>query len=109
MAKDWSAAKRILRSQKGTANFCLFFATERTHLIAYSDADYPGDSNTRQSASGVVCIYGGAAVSWLSQLQKSVSLSTMEAVIIAVNEATKEVIWLTRMCKEITEFNTELL
>jgi transposase len=107
-ANDWSAAKRILRYLKGTSKTGLVYSAERScePLVGYSDADYAGDVITRRSTTGVVCVHGGTAVSWLSQLQKSVSLSTMEAEIIAASEAAKEIIWLVRMCKEVTVENS---
>ena len=74
--------------------------------LSYSDADYAGDVITRWSTSHVVHAQGGTAVSWLGQLQMSVSLTTMEAEIIAASEATKEMIWLVRMCRELTMENS---
>ncbi len=106
-SSDWSMAKRILRYLKGTISIGLVYSAECSSdsLVAYSDADYAGDATTRRSTTGVICVHSKAAVSWVSQLQKSVSLSTTEAEIIAASEATKEVIWLARMCSEITGFN----
>ena len=39
-------------------------------------------------------LYAGGAVSWLSRLQKTVALSTMEAEYMATVEAGKEVLWM---------------
>ena len=41
-------------------------------------------------------------MSWLSQRQKSVALSTTEAEFMAASEAAKEIIWLSRLLSEIT-------
>lgn len=51
--------------------------------------------------TGVVAMYGGGAISWTSQLQKSVALSTTEAEIVAASEGAKELIWLKRLLFEL--------
>ena len=59
-------------------------------------------SLARRATSGVLCLYKGGPISWLSQKQRSVALSTTEAEYMAASEATKEIIWLVRLFKEIT-------
>jgi hypothetical protein len=44
---------------------------------------------------------GTTAVSWISQIQKIVALSTTEAEYIAVTEASKEMIWLQGLLAEM--------
>ena len=44
---------------------------------------------------------GGTAVSWMSRLQKSVSLSTTKAEYMVTSEAAKEMIWLKNFLKEL--------
>jgi hypothetical protein len=51
----------------------------------------------------------GEPISWSSQRQRSVALSTTEAELIAASEAAKEVIWLSRLLKEITTVTTSVL
>ncbi|KAG5889504.1 hypothetical protein JTB14_013816 [Gonioctena quinquepunctata] len=46
-------------------------------------------------------IHAGGAISWLSQRQKVVATSTTEVEIVAANEATKEIIWLSRLTEGI--------
>ena len=76
-------------------------------LESFSDANFAGDVETRRSTSGVVCKLVGGAVSWTSQKQKSVSLSTTEAELMAVSEAAKEVIWLNRLLGEISHLEEQ--
>ncbi|KAG5882488.1 hypothetical protein JTB14_008461 [Gonioctena quinquepunctata] len=63
----------------------------------YSDADFGGCTKTGRSYSRVIMIHSGGAISWLSQRQAMVATSTTEAEIVAANEATKEIIWLSRL------------
>lgn len=90
----WSAVKRIFRYLRGTTSLGITYGRSNTELVGYTDSDYAGDSDTRRSTSGYVFKIGGGAVTWMSQRQKVVALSTTEAEYIAASEATKEAIWL---------------
>ena len=70
-------------------------------LTGYVDADLAGNVDNRKSTTGYVYTLGGTAVSWASQLQKIVSLSTTEAEYVAVTEASKEMIWLQGFLEEL--------
>jgi len=70
-------------------------------LQGYSDADWSGDHQTRRSTTGFTFIFGGAAVSWGSKLQKTVALSTMEAEYMALCEASKEAVWLNKLAQSV--------
>ncbi|CAB0034441.1 unnamed protein product [Trichogramma brassicae] len=98
---DWTAVKRILRYLKGTIDLGLNYTSTGRELCAFTDADFAGDVNTRRSTNGFVSLLGNTAVSWMSQLQRSVALSTMEAEFVAGSEGAKELIWLNRLLTEI--------
>ncbi|KAE8676976.1 Vesicle-associated protein 4-1 [Hibiscus syriacus] len=49
----------------------------------------------------LIYLRGGTAVSWVSQLQKIVALSTTEAEYVAVTEASKEMVWLQSFLEEL--------
>ena len=53
------------------------------------DVDSIGNVDIRRSTIGYVYTLGGTAVSWGSQLQKIVALSTTEAEYAAITEANK--------------------
>lgn len=97
-----TAAKRILKYLRGTINFGIFYSnSDEIKLIGYSDADYAGDSDTRRSTSGYFFEFGNGPISWCSERQKCVSLSTTEAEYIAASNAVKELVWLRRFINEI--------
>ncbi|KAL7296840.1 hypothetical protein TKK_0010235 [Trichogramma kaykai] len=98
---DCTAVKRIFRYLKGTMDVGLLYQSSTKGLCAYSDADFAGDISTRRSTNGFVSLIGDTAVSWTSQLQKSVALSTTEAKFVAASEGAKELVWLDRLLSEI--------
>ena len=69
-------------------------------LNNFWDADMVGDVDTRKSTSGYVFTLTSGVVSWCSRLQKVVALSTTEAEYISTTKASKEAIWLARLCSE---------
>ncbi|KMQ82250.1 retrovirus-related pol polyprotein from transposon tnt 1-94 [Lasius niger] len=66
---DRMAVKRVYRYLKGTINYGLLFQKncKEKELRVFSDSDFAGDPITRHSRTGIVSVYLGAAISWLSQ------------------------------------------
>ena len=100
-SSHWDAVKRILAYLQGTSTFGIRFGGVKSDLIGFSDSDYAGDVDTRQSTSGFVFMLHGGPVAWSSQRQSCVALSTTEAEFIAACEATKEGVWLQRLVSEV--------
>ncbi|KAF8777457.1 Retrovirus-related Pol polyprotein like [Argiope bruennichi] len=108
---DWCAVKRIFKYLRGTVDFGLLYQAKchPNKLEVYSDADYAGDLKTRRSRTGMVSKFSCGALSWMSQKQKSVVLSTTEAEYVAANESAKELIWLKHLLSDITNLETPSL
>jgi len=70
-------------------------------LEGYCDSDYAADKGSRRSTSGVVFTFGGNTISWKSNLQKVVALSSTEAEYMALTDAAKEAIWLKGLVNEL--------
>jgi Reverse transcriptase (RNA-dependent DNA polymerase) len=69
------------------------------YIKGYSDADWAGDLDSRKSTTGYIFslssdLAKNNPISWNTQLQKSVALSTCEAEYIALKEAIREGIYL---------------
>jgi hypothetical protein len=101
-----TAAKRILRYLKGTANFGLKYRKctstgDAIGLFGYSDADWAGDIDDRHSTTGIIYMMTGAAVSWFSKKQSVVALSTLEAEYIALSCASQEAVWIRRLLHDL--------
>ncbi|KAK6160404.1 hypothetical protein DH2020_003785 [Rehmannia glutinosa] len=90
-----TAAKRILRYLKGYPEVGLWYPKEGGFkLIGYVDSNYANDKDNRKSTTSYVFTLGGSCISWKSQLQHIVALSTTESEYVDVTEALKEALWL---------------
>uniref|UniRef100_A0A3Q7HPN3 Reverse transcriptase Ty1/copia-type domain-containing protein n=1 Tax=Solanum lycopersicum TaxID=4081 RepID=A0A3Q7HPN3_SOLLC len=92
--EHWEAVKWLLRYLRGISSTSLCFGKGKVTLQGFVDADLGGDVDSSKSTSGYIYTIGGTAVSWMSRLQKCVSLSSTEAEYVAIAEAGKEMIWL---------------
>jgi heterodisulfide reductase subunit B len=100
----WLAVKRILRYLKGTVGYgCRYIkgGEMQPMLLGYSDSDYAGDVEDRKSTSGAVYFLGKSLVTWSSQKQKIVALSSCEAEYVAAAAAACQGIWLSRLIADM--------
>lgn len=102
---------RVLCYVKGTQSFHIKFTKTDGNLRAYADSDWANDMETRRSISGFVITLGSAPISWKSQKQSTVALSSCEAEYVALALATKEIIYLRSLCSamEIHQFKPTIL
>ena len=108
------AAKRVISYLYSTRHLGLkYSATKRStvtghhdrlwatknpdQVYGFSDSDWAGEIPGRKSTSGYVFMLNGAAISWRSQSQPLVALSTAEAEYIALAEAAKEALHLRKL------------
>jgi len=117
-----TTAKRVLQYLKPTADFRLQFNSNGNgigigigigigngigidignSLVGYSDYDWANHSVDRKSQGGHVFLTSnGGAVSWQSQKQGLIAMSTLEAEFIACLEASREAKWLLQLQKDI--------
>ena len=83
--QHWTAVKRIMRYLKKTKHYGLLYSRSKSDMCSeYSDSDYAGELDDRKSTSGHLFKLAGAAVSWTSKEQSTVSLSTAEAEYVAL-------------------------
>ena len=101
--QHWEAVKWILRYLRGSFDTCLCFTSESLKLQDYVDADFAGDIDGRKSTTGLVFTLGGTAISWVSNLQKIVILSTTKVEYVAATETGKEMIWLHGFLDELSK------
>ena len=111
--QHWSEAKQVLCYLKGTSDYTIQYSTDKSpignvfgfsrgigmrptgdSIEGFSDSDWAGCVDTRQSTSGFVWIMGGGAICWRSKLQSIVALSSTEAEYVGATPAVQEVVWL---------------
>ena len=78
-------------------------------LIGFMDSDYAGDRDKRRSTTTYIFTMCGNCVSWKSQLQSVVALSSTEAEYIVATEAAKEAMWIKGLLMELKLMQQEVV
>jgi hypothetical protein len=96
------AVKSVLRYIAGTTDLNCHFGRKRktSELISYSDSNLARDVDTRQSTTRVLFFLGDSLITWLSQKQRVVALSSCEARYVGATTAACQGIWLGRLLAE---------
>jgi len=99
-----NAIKQILRYLKGTVELGLVYTQGGSEelLMGYSDSDVGGDLVGRRSTAGMAFYLGESLITWCSQKQKTVALSSCEAEFMAATYAAMQALWLRSLMAEIT-------
>ena len=99
-----NAAKRILKYVKGTIDLGLVYTKDNQNniLTGYSDSDLAGDIEDRKSTRGMAFYLNESLITWVSQKQRCVALSSCEAEFMAATAAACQAIWLRNLLAQIT-------
>ena len=110
--KHFTVLRRALKYLRGSRHLGLKFHAESPEIFdtlalellellpedvilkAWCDASFGDDPDTKRSTQGFLAKLCGAAVGWFSQGQKSTSLSTAEAELIALADGLKEILYM---------------
>jgi hypothetical protein len=95
--EHWKAVQHLLAYVKGTIEYKITYqrsGSSGIKPIGYVDADYAGDLETRRSTLGEVFMMSGGPVSWSSEKQATVALSTVEAEYVALTCSAKQAMWM---------------
>ena len=84
----------IFRYLLKTKDLKLVYQRTGQSLKVFCDCDFTDCAIDRKSRSGYVFILAGGAVSWLSKKQPIISQSTCEAEFVAMQEASRETVWM---------------
>ncbi|CAA7055275.1 unnamed protein product [Microthlaspi erraticum] len=99
------AMKQCLRYLQGTTTLGLTFERSTSkvpRLIGYSDSSHNVDPDDGKSTTGHIFYLGESPITWCSQKQETVALSSCEAEFMAGTEAARQAIWLQDLLGEIT-------
>lgn len=106
----WAALKQVLRYVKGTFAYGLNFTrTSKASwtLTGYSDSSHNVDIDDGRSTIGHMFYLNDCPITWCSQNQETVALSSCEAEFMAATEAAKQAIWLQELLAEVMEESCE--
>ena len=92
--RDLHVAKYILRYLKGTTGMGIKYDRVNLELHGYSDFDWARSSIERKTTSRYCFSLGLGMISWSSQKQTSVALSSTKAEYIASSLGAREAVWL---------------
>ncbi|CAA7037490.1 unnamed protein product [Microthlaspi erraticum] len=97
-----AALKQILRYLQGTLGLGLIFhRASKAELVGYSDSSHNVDADDGRSTTGHVFYLNDCPITWGSQKQETVALSSCEAEFMAATEAAKQAIWLQELLGEV--------
>jgi hypothetical protein len=100
LTSHWQTALNLLKYLSGTIDLALVYGTDKG-LTGYVDSDFAGDRESRRSTTGMVFVLNGAAITWQSKLQPTVSLSTTEAEYQAAGVGARDALWLRKLLPEL--------
>lgn len=103
-----NAVKRICRYVKGTIHYGLKYTKGQGDYIlsGYSDSDLAGSVDDRRSTGGMAFYLDENLITWVSQKQRCVALSSCEAEFMAATAAACQAIWLQRVLGYILNVET---
>ena len=101
----YGAALRVLFYLHCFRDIGLRYGASEIDMSGMSDSDWA----VKHSTTGFVFTYAQAAISWGSRRQTSVALSSCEAEIVALSEASKEGVYLSRFMEELGFGSSEAL
>lgn len=99
---DMNEVKRLIRYLKETQNVKLQLSdvNKEKELQVISDANWGEDRLDRKSTSGYYITINGGAIAWCSKKQSVTALSSAEAEYVALAEAVKEGIWISKVFEQ---------
>lgn len=100
-----AAVKRILCYVKGTVDYGLIYWKGAGNYIlsGYSDSDLGGSIEGRRSTGGVPFYLNESLITWVSQKQRCVALSSCEAEFMAATVAACQGVWLRNFLTQVTD------
>lgn len=100
-----NAIKCILRYVQGTLKYVLFYprGTKNYLLSGYSDSDMAGNVEDRKSTMGMVFYLNESLITWVSQMQKCITLSSCKAEVMATTAAACQGVWQRNLLSQITD------
>nr|GEU95876.1 ribonuclease H-like domain, reverse transcriptase, RNA-dependent DNA polymerase [Tanacetum cinerariifolium] len=97
------AIKQVIRYIKGTKEHGIIYKKEDGYKITgYSDSSYGINTDKGKGTTGIVFYFGESPITWCTQEQPTVALSSCESEFMAATRVACQALWLKRLLSEIT-------
>ena len=102
------AIRHVLRYVKGTKNYGITYKHNGGNKIhGFSDSSYGVNTQEGKGTTGIIFYYGDSPISWTTQKQAIVALSSCESEFIAATAAATQALWLKRLLSRLTHSKEE--
>ncbi|GJS46051.1 ribonuclease H-like domain, reverse transcriptase, RNA-dependent DNA polymerase [Tanacetum coccineum] len=102
------AIRQVLRYVKGTKDYGITYKHNGGNKIhGYSDSSYGVNTTEGKGTTGIIFYYGESPISWSTQKQATVALSSCESEFIAATAAATQALWLKRLLSKLTHTQEE--
>nr|GEX09766.1 ribonuclease H-like domain, reverse transcriptase, RNA-dependent DNA polymerase [Tanacetum cinerariifolium] len=97
------AIRQVLRYVKGTKDHGITYKHNGGNKIhGYNDSSYGVNTQEGKGTTGVIFYYGESPISWSTQKQATVALSSCESEFIVATTAATQALWLKRLLSKLT-------
>ncbi|GJV91107.1 zinc finger, CCHC-type containing protein [Tanacetum coccineum] len=97
------AVKQVIRYIKGTKEHGIIYKKEGgCRITGYSDSSYGINTDQGKGTTGIVFYFGESPITWCTQKQPTVALSSCESEFMAATGAACQALWLKRLLSELT-------
>nr|GFA73606.1 zinc finger, CCHC-type [Tanacetum cinerariifolium] len=102
------AIKKVLRYVKGIKDYGITYKHNGGNKIhGYSDSSYGVNTQEGKRTTGIIFYYGESQISWSTEKQATVALSSYESEFITATAAATQALWLKRLLSRITHSDEE--
>ncbi|GKB32227.1 hypothetical protein Tco_0871628 [Tanacetum coccineum] len=102
------AIKQVLRYVKGTKDYGITYKHNGGNKIhRFSDSGYGVNTQEGKRTTSIIFYYGKSPISWSTQKQATVALSSCESEFIAATAAAIQALWLKRLLSKFTHSEEE--
>nr|GFA78001.1 ribonuclease H-like domain, reverse transcriptase, RNA-dependent DNA polymerase [Tanacetum cinerariifolium] len=97
------AVKQVIRYIKGTKEHGIIYKKEGgCKITGYSDSSFGINTDQGKGTTGIVFYFGESPITWCTQKQPTVALSSCESEFMAATGAACQALWLKRLLSELT-------
>nr|GEX64416.1 ribonuclease H-like domain, reverse transcriptase, RNA-dependent DNA polymerase [Tanacetum cinerariifolium] len=102
------AIRQVIRYVKGTKDYRITYKHNGGNKIqGFSDSSYGVNTQKGKGTTGIIFYYGESSISWSTQKQATVALSSCESEFIAATSAATQALWLKRLLSKLTHSKEE--